>query len=407
VSESRLVVVTNGPGELMGWVRPFVRAVYARNPLADVTVVFVPCRYATGREPDVTRELFPRATVIDARTYGRFWMKRRVAGLHRGPGALQYLGGDLYHSKLIAKRLGLRALTYKFTRRAYRHVFDRFFAIDEPNAVNLRDAGAPPDRVRVVGNLVCDAVLSSFDAPPPTGLGRGVCFMPGSRSYELRGLMPFFLEAAREIARARPGTEMTFCISPFNTDDDLRAALRAPHPALTGISGTLSSDGNRIDADGVLVAVDRSGDYHALASARLVVSIPGTKMIEAAVLGRPSLCVVPTNHADDVAMNGVAGYLQYVPLIGRPLKRWIAREYEKSFEFVAQPNIDAGRLIARELRGVLMPADVVAHVIELLDHPDELRRMGSQLREVYAPHAGASGRMADDALAIASAAAAA
>ena len=402
----RIVVVSNGPGELMGWVRPFVRTIYAREANADVTVVFVPCTYATGREPDVTRAFFPNATIVDAKSYGRFWMKQPVAGLHRGPGTLQYLGGDLYHAATIAKRLGLRAMTYKFTKRAYSQTFERFFALDEKNAARLRDDGAPPDRVRVVGNLVCDAVLSSFDAPPPAGPGHGICFMPGSRPYELRALLPFFLEAARDLVTHHPRLDATFIISPFNTDEELREAMRSPHPALTGIAGTLSPDGRHIDVDGARFAVDRSGDYHALARARLVVSIPGTKLIEAAVLGRPMLCILPTNHVDEIAMNGVAGYIHLIPLVGRPLKRWIARAYERSVRFVAQPNIDAQRSIVKELRGVLLPADIVAHVDALLDRPDELRRMSAELKRLYAAHTGASGRMADEALAIAAAAAA-
>lgn len=391
----------------MGWVRPFVRAVYARAAHADVTIVFVPCSYATGREASVTNTLFPNATVVDAKAYGRFWMKRSVDGLHRAPGVLQYLGGDLYHAATIAKRLGLRPMTYKFTKRAYAQTFERFFAVDEPNATQLREDGAPPDRVRVVGNLVCDAVTSSFDAPPPGGLGDGICFLPGSRPYELRALLPFFLESARDLARAHPDLRVTFVISPFNTDEELRDALRKPHPAFTGIAGALSADGNSIEADGMRFWVDRSGDYQAMAQARLVVSIPGTKIIEAAVLGRPTLCIVPTNHVDDIAMNGVAGYIQYLPLVGRPLKRWIARAYEARVRFVSQPNIDAGRSIVRELRGILMPADIVAHVNAMLDQPEELRRMGADLQHLYAAHAGASGRMAEEALMMAAAAPAA
>jgi len=401
VSSPRILAVTNGPGELMGWARPFVQAVYAREPFADVTIVFVPCSYATGREPDVARALFPRATVVDAAAYARFWMKRPVPGMQRGAGVLQYLGGDLYHAATIAKRLGLRALTYKFTKRAYAHAFERFFALDEANAARMREDGAAPDRVRVVGNLVCDAVLTSFDAPPPAGLGSGVCFMPGSRPYELRGLLPFFLQAARDIALARPGTAITFVISPFNTDDELIGALREPHPALTGIPGVLSDDGRWIDADGMRFGVDRSGDYHALAQARLVISIPGTKMLEAAVLGRPALCILPTNHVDDIAMNGVASYLQYVPLVGRPLKRWVARAYERRWKYIAQPNIDADRPIVKELRGVLMPADVVARALGMLSDEAELRRLGAEMRAVYSAYAGASGRMAETALAMA------
>ena len=161
---------------------------------------------------------------------------------------------------------------------------------------------------------------------------------------------------------------------------------------------------DQLETDGARFSVDRSGDYRAMAQAAVVVSIPGTKAIEAAVLGRPTLCIVPMNHVDEIAMNGIAGYIHLIPLVGRPLKRWIARAYERSIRFVSQPNIDAGRSIVKELRGILLPADVVAWVSAMLDHPDELRRTGAALKRIYAAHAGASGRMAEEALAIATAA---
>ena len=91
----RLVVTVNGPGELTGWGRPFVRAVYAQAPDARISIVFVPCPYATGREADTAQHFFPQATVVPPREYAGFLMGRSVEGMERGRGALQYLGGDL------------------------------------------------------------------------------------------------------------------------------------------------------------------------------------------------------------------------------------------------------------------------------------------------------------------------
>ena len=151
----------------MGWARPFVRAVYELAADTHVTIVFVPCPYATGREPQTAHDLFPRATVVPPKQYARFLMGRAVEGMEKGPGALQYLGGDLYHAKTIAKRMGLTSMTYKFSRRNFAHSFVRFFALDEANAAELRATGAPPDRVRIVGNLVADSVLESVASPAP------------------------------------------------------------------------------------------------------------------------------------------------------------------------------------------------------------------------------------------------
>jgi lipid A disaccharide synthetase len=402
-----LFVTANGPGEVMGWTRPFLRQVYEAQPQARVTVVVLPCAYATGKETELLQTMFPAARVIDPKAYGRFLVGRHVAGLERTSGVLQYLGGDLFHAATIARRLGLRAMTYKFSKRSYAKLFERFFALDERNAQELRAMGAPPDRVRVVGNLVADAVVGSLqEPPPPPGTGSGVCILPGSRPYELRFLMPFFMAVARELVRLRPGRAVTFVVSPFNSDDELRAAVQwAGDPQHFGIAGRFDAADSAIEVEGVRFAVDRSHDYGALAQSQLVISIPGTKCMEAAVLGRALLVAVPFNRVDEVALNGVAAYLHRVPLVGRPLKRWIALKIAQRIEMFAQPNIDAGRFVAPEMRGILKPEAVALKAAELLDDPHELRLMGETLAALYASDVGAAQRMAGEVLGVAAKAA--
>lgn len=404
MSAPRIVVTTNGPGELMGWARPFLRAVFERRPDADVTVVFVPCPYATGREAAAAAAMFPNAHVVDPKTYGRFLLHKPASGMERSPGALQYLGGDLFHATTVARRLGVRPMTYKFTKRSYQQSFVRFFALDETNAAELRRQGAPADRVRVVGNLVADSVLGSLASPPPAaGGGNGVCIMPGSRPGEVRYGLQFFLSVAKALRRLAPDIAITFVFSPFTSDDELDVALGAPVDAkLYGSNGMLSADGEWIVAGDDRFGVDRRGDYRGMASARLIVTIPGTKCIEAAVLGRPMLVAVPLNKPEVIAVNGLAGYLHLVPLVGRPLKRMVVRAAERRFRFVTQPNIDAGREIVPEMRGVLHPQDVAARAAAMLGNGEQLDAMSAALSQIYAADAGAAGRMADEALRVAS-----
>ena len=395
----RLVVTVNGPGELTGWGRPFVRAVYAQAPDARISIVFVPCPYATGREADTAQHFFPQATVVPPREYAGFLMGRSVEGMERGRGALQYLGGDLYHARTISKRIGLAAMTYKFSRRSYAHAFERFFALDERNAQELRNCGAPPDRVRIVGNLVPDSVLDSLEEPPlPPDRAGSICVFPGSRPPELRALLPFFLDAALQVMRARPGVRGSVTISPFTTDEEIQTSLRSPDPAFGGVRGELVDGGQTIAVDGARFSVDRSESYRALAQAALVIGTPGTKTIEAAVLGRPMLVVLPMNRLDEAVMPGLVGYLHRVPVIGARIKTWLGRKIVRRFRFVAQPNIDAGRQVVPEMIGILKPADIAAAAEGMLARPEALRDAGEALRALYAADVGAAKRMAVQAL---------
>jgi hypothetical protein len=396
-------VTSNGPGEVMGWVRPYLRALYEREPRARVTVIVLPCAYATGKETETLQRLFPDASVFDPKAYGKFLMGRKPAGMDRQGGILQYLGGDLFHAKTIARRLRLRAMTYKFTRRSYSKLFERFYALDEGNAAQMRSLGAPPDRVRVVGNLVADAVVGSLEhLPPPPGTGEGICILPGSRPYELHYLMPFFLAVACAIERNRPDMKITFVVSPFNSDEELAACVQWPgDPAHFGVAGRYNAGAQIITVGEYRFSVDRSADYSTMAASQLVISIPGTKTMEAAVLGRALLVAVPLNRVEPIAMNGVWGYVHRVPIVGKPIKRWIARVAERRIEFFAQPNIDAGRMIAPEMRGVLDPEDVAKRAISMLDDPHNLRLMGEALALLYATHVGSASRMVEDTLALA------
>jgi hypothetical protein len=405
-------LTSNGPGEFAGWVRPLVSELLKQAPETAITVFFVPDDYATGREPEVARALFPEIRVVAARDYVRFALGRGAPEMPRADAVL-YLGGDLMHAARVHARLGGKAFAYKFSRKGLRETFARVYAVDEKNAAQLRAWGVPGERIETVGNLVIDGALGEAAGAFGAGSGDaegippgGVLVMPGTRKHEVANLIPFFLEACVRLRALVPGLPLAFGISPFTPVDELARALeRGGHPNVWGSRGSVvERDGGlalQPVAGGEPVPVVRDA-LRAARQARMVVTIPGTKCIELAALGVPAIVCVPLNAPEVVVINGPLQYLDRLPLIGIPLKRAAVVAVDARFTFTAQPNIDTGEALMPEMRGALMPGHVARRIAEYAR--DDVTRTADahRLKALYASHAGAAERMARSLLAAAS-----
>lgn len=400
-----LALTCNGPGEFAGWARPLLHALYERDPALEAHLFFVPDDYATGREPDVARELFPRLRAYRPREFLAFAFGRGPADAPKQADRVQYLGGDLMHAVRLHKRLGGVASSYRFSRPSYKETFARVFAVDEANRAQLERWKVPPERIEIVGNLAIDgALMEAQDVfvhgrEEDVALARdGVIVLPGSRRHEIANMVPMFLHAAVHLRRREPRLPIAFGISPFTTEDELERALAAGgDPLVYGSRG-------RLERDGALIYLRaESGErfpllrntMRAAVSARMALTIPGTKVIELAALGIPSLVCLPFNRPELVVINGPLQYIDRLPFIGRPLKRTAALAVASRFRFFAQPNIDAGEEMLPELRGALTPGRIAAVLAERVADAAWCERTGAALRELYAHHAGAASRMAE------------
>ena len=381
-------------------------------PATEITLFFVPDDYATGREPEVARALFPGIRVVPARDYVRFALGRGASDLLPADAVL-YLGGDLMHALRVHARLGGKAFAYKFSRKAHRDTFARVYAVDEKNVAQLRGWGVPAERIELVGNLAIDGALGEAAGAFGAGAGDaaglapgGVLIMPGTRKHEVANLIPFFLEAAVRLRASAPDLPVAFGISPFTPVEELARALeRGGHPNVWGARGSVVEFNGGIAlqpaAGGAPVPVVRDA-LRAAQRSRLVVTIPGTKCIELAALGVPAIVCVPLNAPEVVVINGPLQYLDRLPLFGILLKRAAVVAVDARFPLTAQPNIDAGEELMPEMRGALMPGHV-ARRIAAYAADDGARAVAAQrLRALYAPQAGAAERLARSLLAAAS-----
>ncbi len=395
----RIAVTANGPGEVAGWLRPLLRSLYALSPETQAHVFLVPDDYATGFEVQMVRALFPQAHVYDPKTYLRFAFGGRVDGVPTDADVVLYIGGDLLHAARVAARLKGTAATYKFSRPRYRKLFARAFAIDAKNEAQLHAWGTPSERIVRVGNLAIDGALLEVQAPPEPGTPHdGILIMPGSRPYEVAQLVPFYFTAALRMRRERPDLPIAFGLSPFTNRDQVRAAVESG-----GDRRVFAQRGRLVDEDGRTFLESYEGSVRipvlsnalaAAAQARLVLTIPGTKTIELAALGKPAITITPLNAPEMVTLNGPLTYLDRVPVIGVPLKRAVAVGVSKRFPFHTQPNMDAREMLLWEVHGTVTPGRIARIALERYDDVDWIGSTAVRLAALYAQQTGAADRMA-------------
>ena len=324
----------------------------------------VPDDFATGREAAYVESLFPGVHAYPPSAYLRLAFGRHVDGLPAQVERVQYLGGDLSHAARVHARLGGVATSYKFSRKKYASAFARVFAVDAANKQQLLDWGTPEERIRIVGNLAIDGALGeasgAYGDPPSDAARDGVILFPGSRKFEVANVFPLFVRVALNLRRMLPGVPIAFAGSPFVGDDVLRDALArgGEHPLAYGAPADLV-DGE-IVAEGQRFPLVRAA-MRAASSARLAITIPGTKVIELAALGIPAIVCTPFNAPELVVIGGPLQYVGKLPLHRNPVKRAAVVAYAKRFEHFAQPNIDAGKDLDVEIAGTLLPSQV-AHV---------------------------------------------
>lgn len=402
----RIAVTANGPGEVAGWLRPLLRALYRRQPDLEALVFLVPDDYATGFEAKIVRDSFPAARVFTPKEYVKFALGARLEGLPARADLVQYIGGDLLHAARVHARLKGRAATYKFSRRSYRSLFDRAFAVDARNVQQLAAWGTPPQRIQRVGNLAIDGALfeAGLEGEPGTP-SDGVLIMPGSRSYEIENLVPFYFGVALRMLRERPELRIAFALSPFTSRAQVAAAIEGGgHRRMFGRSGRLVTEAGRdflaTESDDVRIPL-LSNAMAAARSARLVLTIPGTKTIELAVLGKPAIAITPLNAPELVTINGPLTYLNRIPIVGVPLKRAAAVAVARRFAFHTQPNMDAGSALVREVHGTVTPGRIARIALDSYDDQAWISASGVALGRLYRDHIGAADRMADSLLRLA------
>ncbi|HEY8486517.1 MAG TPA: hypothetical protein VIL11_03905 [Limnochordales bacterium] len=385
-----VILTANGPGEVSGWLAPValrLRRARERQALPLRLVAWVPpCNFASGRELEMVRALGLFDAVFDPPALWRLLLWGRLPqGYTPAPrGLVLFLGGDLFYAAAAARRLGFSAMAYTEGRARWLGVFRRFFVPDPWAARKAMRMGAPADRVEVVGDLVVDAVLDSVGPRECGGGGRGgqggdgppvVGLFAGSRPFEVRWVLPLMLQAAEEVARAMEGrVRFRLVVSPFADRQLVRQVLQQHLPAA------------------VRVEVEEAHQRRAMADCTVAVTVPGTVTAELAVLGVPTVTLLPLHRPELIPLEGLPGLVGRLPVVGPALKRQVVRRAARRLGPVSLPARRAGRALGPELVGRVTAAGVAGAVVELLRDGQARARLARELRQAMGP-AGAADRV--------------
>jgi len=99
----------------------------------------------------------------------------------------------------------------------------------------------------------------------------------------------------------------------------------------------------------------------------------------------PMVVAIPLNKPEAIPLDGLAGLIGDVPLVGTSIKKWIVKRYDRKVKFAAAPNRYAEKKIVPEVRGIIQAEDVAKEAIKLLKDTDSLRRMSTELKELFSP----------------------
>jgi len=419
-----LILVANSPGELAGWAAPVVREVRRRVPRARILLALPPCQYAGGSErawaaslpgSDGALRIGPllfRGKAALSGPPSPYASRRKKPGRRAATGdgpsptptgvgrLVLHTGGDPVYSLLLAARLGCPADAC-LPRPRHARRFRRCYVPDETTAERFRSAGIPPERVRVVGHLP----LSGLPAPSagPARDFRGsppsepplLALFPGSRPFEYLPALPFFLRSLRILIGSGWDLRAWVALAPHADEAALARELRAARvPFEEAPEGRLAAvllpapSGREIR-----IPLVRSGIFGQALRSDLALALPGTNNLQLAGLGLPLLCVLGTNRAEEIPLDGLRGLLLALPGLRR-LKRLLIPRLLARAPFVSLPNRIAREALVPELRGYLTPEKVAEGLASLLDDPARREAMRRTFGRLFADR-GAAGRVTE------------
>lgn len=392
-----VVITVNSPGELLSWVAGTATEIKKRRPDLRVVVALVPCPFASGREMVVARELPGVDIVLSPGETAKAWFGAFPQRYRPAPeGVVLYLGGEPWHTLLLARPLGYAKLAYVVRDNNFWRYFDVLgLAADDLSEKLKRHPGV---RLEHVGNMMVDAVASNVRAEElkcAADNGRDgavtIGMFPGSRGIHLRVALGPFLRVAQLVRAQLPQSRFLLAASPFASREAVARALERPlDVGLATASGKLLGDRIVLD-DGLEVSVIWGQPYRAMALLDVALTIPGTNTAELAACGRPM--VVGVSSLVPFPRGGLGGLLDKLPLFSK-FKRYLRLRSYRRHGYAALPNKVAGEMIVPE---VLVEEDIgilTEPLLALAANPEQRQVSGARLQATMGNNEGAHGRMA-------------
>ncbi len=353
-----IALLANGPGEVWGWCRPFLREAERRNWQVDVHLL--PCPYASGRELDALRTLSQRVYLhqTSLNAFADF-------AKHHNYRATLQMGGDLMFGRFLSWRHKIPLLCYSYGRKK---------GMEKCAKVLTSRLGLyQTSRLEIVGDLVLDSLEKGEEHPWIAPEGKRVAVFPGSRPQIRNKAFLFLQQIRKELVLCDPDVELRVLLSPFSREEE---SERWRERGFSVWRGSMPSG---------------------IQGADLALTQPGTNTLELLYCCQPFAVTVPFSFLRQMPLSGLVGMIDKIPCVGASIREHIIRKkIPRYIGKTAWPNRLVNDTIVPELIGEYTAADMAATVIELLSQPEKLRGQKARLNELALQvKPGAPGRICD------------
>jgi len=391
-----VVITANSPGELMGQVRPFVCEVSKQLPEAKIILVLPPCQYSTGKEIEVAKQIKEIYDVILPQEYKNWIFKGNTPkGINfNKKGILVFMGGDLFHAAMIAKKLNYPAIAYARDHFTWKNAFNKFFVPDNSTYKKAIKKGVNENKLSVAGNLIVDSIILTMTAQQAKKEWHLddkkpiVSIMLGSHPFQIKLVTSFFLKTAENIFSWLPDVQFIMPISKFTSLSTVEKYLNPTDQIYNEGRNSIASiviedDKHYIKTEkGLKILLLTDLNHDAINISDLVITMPGTNTAEIAAINTPMISVFPLNRPKVIPLEGLGEIIGNLPLIGGLFKIAAINALNKMIKYVALPNITAHEEIVPEIRGRLEPSTVSDEAVKMLKNSDRLDLIRSKLKNL-------------------------
>lgn len=405
-----IVILSNGPGEIVTWVRPVVRSLAEvlerQKAQVRISVLLSPCPHSTGKEAEIAINYPEVDRVLSASDFWAFllWGQTRDNWQWHQRGIVVFLGGDQFYTVALSKRLGYSSLIYaEWDARWYR-LIDHFAAMN--HQVIERVPKSYRHKFSLVGDLMADVALEVEDHS--TKLEQNaplIGLLVGSKSAKLSQGVPFCLAIAEKIHQVHPQAQFVIPVAPTLDLTTLSNYANRQHNPLVSSLGNVEGELITEVATQIPYLVTDGGikiklitefpAYETLVNCHLCLTTVGANTAELTALKVPMIVLLPTQQLDAMrSWDGLPGILANLPGLGTAFAKLINWLVLRQGRLFAWPNIWAGQEIVPELIGKLEPETVAKLVLDYLAHPSKLQVMRENLMAVGG-ETGASYQIAD------------
>lgn len=356
-----IVLIANSPGELTALASPMAKKFKKLLEAGRIILILPPCQYSSGNEVDFAQKNIPADLILSKEEYKKWILGAPVKDnfAFSEKGVVLFLGGDLLHAVLTAKKLKYKAYAYL----AGKHVswissFEKFFVPDK----EIFAGKIPEEKLIECGDLMSEplftiskeAAREKWHIAPEKKV---IAMMPGSRLWEINHLLPIYEKIGEKIKKEDSNINLMLIISPFTSMKDIEK-IKEHH------------------------IFDVFAYFDSITAADLVITIPGTNTAQIAAIPLPMLVLFPLDRPEVIPLEGIAHYITSIPYLGIAIKRFIAKIIDKKTKYFALPNIKADQEIVPEIRGKIDSKEVSDKILKMVKNEDYLKKTADFLRFV-------------------------